>query len=87
MCIRDRAQRAQELSIRVDSTEESMRKYTLNHTQNLWDDLKAQQESLRDRFDDELGQLRESTTSRSSLGEMFQELAVRLGDHAKAENY
>lgn len=80
----DLALRAQEISARLDTAEESMRKYTLNHTQNVWDDMKSHHDTLSHRIDQELGQIRHTTTTRSSLGEMFQELALRLGNEEDA---
>lgn len=79
----DFVSKSNELSSRLESTEDTLRKYTLEQTQNLWEDLKNQYETLSGRVDRDLDQLRQSSTERVALSEMFQELAVRLSENTR----
>ncbi len=70
---------------RMRKVHDEMRAYTLDQTQHLWDDLQARYDALSERFDHQLGELRESTAERASLSDMFREMAHRLEEHSAAE--
>lgn len=74
----DFTDKAQEFNSRLKSAEESLREHAIEQSRNVWDELKVQHDMTTRRVDNELEQIRSSTTDRGSLSTMFQDIASRL---------
>lgn len=74
-----------ELQSRIGGVNDELRAYTLNQTQHLWDDLQSRYDNLSSRLDEEVNSVRDAAAHRSSLGDMFREMATRLEEHSQAE--
>lgn len=79
------AEQGSELQNRIGGVNDELRTYTLNQTQHLWDDLQSRYDNLSTRLDQEITEVRDAATQRSSLGDMFREMATRLEEHSQAE--
>jgi len=74
-----------ELQTRIGGVNDELRAYTLNQTQHLWDDLQSRYDNLSSRLNEEVSAVRDAAADRSSLGDMFREMATRLEEHSQAE--
>lgn len=79
------ATQGNELQTRIGGVNDELRAYTLNQTQHLWDDLQSRYDDLSTRLNAEVSEVRNAAAHRSSLGDMFREMATRLEEHSQAE--
>lgn len=79
------SEQGSELQHRIGGVHDELRTYTLNQTQHLWDDMQSRYDNLSSRMDQEINEVRAAATQRSSLGDMFREMATRLEEHSQAE--
>ncbi len=73
-----------ELNQRVGQVNEEMRAFTVSETQRVLENLKTSYDNLGSKVDLEISDMRNAAAQRTSLGDMFREMATRIEEFSQA---